>query len=274
MTARLDLHLHTTFSDGTLAPEALVAEAAARGVALIAITDHDEIGAIAPAQAAGAPLGVRVLSGVEINTEEGREEIHILGYGFPTDAPVLVEGLGALRRERLERLQKMLGRLRDLGYPLQETRVLELAGHGSVGRPHLARALLEAGFVTSVSEAFERLLNSRSPAYVPRRPFPPEQAIALIHQAGGLASLAHPGKLGDPPRIINRLRAAGLDALEAYHSDHDRRDTDAMLRWARQYRLLVTGGSDSHGLHGPHATQVGDISIPDAVGEALLKALG
>jgi predicted metal-dependent phosphoesterase TrpH len=271
---RVDLHLHTTYSDGTQTPEALVADAAARGVALIAITDHDEIGGIAPAQAVGVALGVRVLSGVEINTEVGREHIHILGYGFPTDAPALREGLGTLRAARVERLRTMLGRLAALGYPLDEARVLAIAGHGSVGRPHLARALLEAGYVTDVRMAFDRLIGNRGPAYVPRTAYRPEAAIALIHQAGGLASLAHPGKLGDPVRIINTLKEAGLDALEAYHSDHPPAVTARMLRYAGNFSLLVTGGSDSHGPDGPRIVPVGAVDVPDAVGECLLQALG
>lgn len=270
---RVDLHLHTTYSDGTQSPEALVADAAARGVALIAITDHDEIGGIAPAQAAGAALGVQVISGVEINTEVGREQIHILGYGFPPDAPALLAGLAALRQARVERLEKMLARLAVLGYHLDAARVLAIAGHGSVGRPHLARALVEAGFLPDIRTAFDRLISNHGPAYVPRTPYRPEAAIALIRGAGGVTSLAHPGKLGDPVRIITMLKAAGLEALEAYHSDHPATVTTRMLRYASHYALLVTGGSDSHGPDGPRVTPVGSLDIPDAVGEALLAAI-
>lgn len=271
--SRVDLHLHTTYSDGTQTPEALVADAAARGVTLLAITDHDEIGGVAPAQAAGAALGVRVLSGVEINTEVGREHIHILGYGFPPDAPALREGLAALRASRVERLHKMLSRLSSLGYPLEAARVLAIAGHGSVGRPHLARALVAAGYVPDIRTAFDRLIGNHGPAYVPRAPYRPETAIALIRQSGGVTSLAHPGKLGDPVRIIHALKEAGLDGLEAYHSDHPPAMTARMLRYARQWRLLVTGGTDSHGPDGPRVTPVGAIDVPDEVGEALARAI-
>ncbi len=270
---RIDLHLHTTYSDGTWTPEALVADAAARGVTLIAVTDHDDIGGIAPARAAGATLGVRVLSGVEINTEVGREQIHILGYGFPPEAPALRDALAALRHARLVRLRAMLGRLAALGYPLDEARVLAIAGHGSAGRPHLARALAEAGHVAAPREAFDRLIGNRGPAYVPRAPYRPEAAVALIHQAGGIASLAHPGKLGDPVRIINMLADAGLDALEAYHSDHAPAVTARMLRYAAHFRLLVTGGTDSHGPDGPRVVPVGAVAVPDAVGDRLLRVL-
>lgn len=271
--ARVDLHLHTTHSDGTLTPEALVAEAAARGVTLIAITDHDEVGGILPAQAAGRACGVTVLSGVEINTEVGREDVHILGYGFPPDAPELVDALHMLRRDRLARMDRMLARLLIQGHTVERERVLAIAGHGSVGRPHLARAMVEAGIVPTVNAAFDKFLSIRGSAYVPRTPYPPEEAIALIRRAGGLAGLAHPGKLGDALRIIRRLLPAGLEALEVYHSDHPPTAVARIARYAAQYGLLPTGGTDSHGPHGPRPVPIGSVPVPDEVGERLLARL-
>ncbi|MHB9134034.1 MAG: PHP domain-containing protein [Armatimonadota bacterium] len=272
--AHVDLHLHTTFSDGTLTPEALVEAAAARDVTLIAITDHDEIGGIAPAQAVGPSRGVQVLSGVEINTEVGRNDVHILGYGFSIESSVMREGLRALREARLERALVMLQRLAHLGYPLEIDRVMAIAGQGSIGRPHLARALVEAGYVPDQSAAFDRLLGNRKPAYVPRKPYTPEQAIMMIHQAGGIASLAHPAKLGDPPGMIRRLRQGGLDALEVYHSDHLFRATERMRLLAQRYGLVMTGGTDSHGpVGGSHTTEVGSVDVPDSVGTELLALL-
>ncbi len=272
--ARVDLHLHTTHSDGTLTPAALAAAAAARGVMLIAVTDHDAVSGIAEAQQAGASLGVTVLSGVEINTEVGREDVHILGYGFPPDAPALCAGLQGLRDARMTRMDAMLARLETLGKPVFRARVLEIAGAGSVGRPHLALALREAGHVRDLGEAFDKLIGNRGPAYVPRTPFAPEAAVALIHAAGGLAGLAHPGKLGDPLRFIRRLRDAGLDALEVYHTDHGPAVTARMTRYAAEYGLLPTGGSDSHGPYGARAVAIGSAPVPDGVGEALLVRLG
>lgn len=271
--AHVDLHLHTTYSDGTLEPEALVALAAEHGVTLIAITDHDEVGGVLPAQQAGSALGVTVLSGVEINTDLGREDVHILGYGFAPDSPVMQAGLVGLRASRMERALKMLDRLQALGKPLVRERVLEIAGHGSIGRPHLARALVEAGYVKSMSEAFDKLLGKRCPAYVPRTPYTPEEAIELIHRSGGIASLAHPGKLGDPVRIVTRLVRAGLDALEAYHSDHPKHITERMLRLAQDFHLTITGGTDSHGFTGVRPIMVGAVPVPDEVGEALRTRL-
>ncbi|MHB9022808.1 MAG: PHP domain-containing protein [Armatimonadota bacterium] len=271
--AQVDLHLHTTYSDGTLSPEALVAEAAARGVRVIAVTDHDEVGGVAPARKAAEACGVEVWSGVEINTQVGRNEVHILGYGFSVDSAVLAEGLAYLRQGRIERMERILQRLADLGYPLDVERVRQLAGHGSVGRPHIARALVEAGYVKSMGDAFDRLIGDRGPAYVPRMKYLPEEAIELIHRAGGFASLAHPGKLGDPPAMIRRLLPAGLDALEAYHSDHLPATAERMLRQARNYRLAVTGGTDSHGPGGAHEVPIGSVEMPDTIVEPLRKLI-
>lgn len=271
--AHVDLHLHTTYSDGTLSPEALVAMAGERDVALIAITDHDEISGIIPAQHAGAACGVQVLSGVEINTEVGRENVHILGYGFPADSPVMHAGLHELRTWRLERAMKMLERLRTIGYPLEAERVLAIAGHGSIGRPHIARALVEVGYMADISTAFDKLIGNRGPAYIPRTSYQPERAIALIHRAGGFASLAHPGKLGDPIRIIRRLLEGGLDALEVYHSDHPAATTERLRLLAQRFNLLITGGTDSHGPDGPRVVPVGAVPVPDEVGQAVLAEI-
>jgi len=271
--AHIDLHLHTTYSDGSLSPRETVEEAARQDVRLIAITDHDELGGIPEARAAGAALGVTVISGVEINTDVGREDIHILGYGFPPDAPVLRETLATLRAGRLERTRKILARLRELGLPLELERVLDIAGHGSIGRPHVAQALVEAGYVENREQAFDRLIGRKCRAYVPRAPYRPEDAVAVIHRAGGIASLAHPGKLGDPVRFIRKLKDAGLDALEAYHSDHSPMITERILRWAEHYGLAVTGGTDSHGPHSARGVPIGAVNVPDAVGEQVLEMI-
>ena len=271
--ASCDLHLHTTFSDGTQSPEAVVAAAAARGVRLLAITDHDEVGGVLPAQQAGAQLGVTVISGVEINTEVGKEDVHILGYGFAPDSPALLAGLHALRNARLVRAEQMLARLTSIGYPLTLEQVLAISGEGSVGRPHIARALVAAGYVADVATAFSRLIGNRCPAFIPRAGITPEEAIALIHRAGGIASLAHPGKLGDPIRFIQRLRAAGLDALEVYHSDHPPKATQRLARWAAQYCLAMTGGSDSHGEQGPRVVCAGSVPIPEEIATDFIALL-
>lgn len=271
--SHVDLHLHTLFSDGTLSPEELVAAAAVRAVTLIAITDHDEIGGVLPALRAGAACAVEVVSGVEINTSVGREEVHILGYGFPVDSAIMHEALSDLRAARRERALRMLERLRVLGYRLEADAVLASAGAGSIGRPHIARALVQAGYVADMNQAFDRLLGNRAPAYVPRTAYQPETAIALIRRSGGFAALAHPGKLGDPPRIIRQLLDAGLQALEVYHSDHSSAVTARMRQLALRFQLLITGGSDSHGPDATRTVPVGAVPVPDEVGQAVREAV-
>lgn len=264
-----DLHLHTTHSDGTLTPVELVTAAEERGVTVIAITDHDTVAGITPARAAA--VSVQVIAGVEINTEVKRENVHILGYGFDPDNQQLLAGLAQLREDRRNRARLMLKRLRDIGYPLDDAAVL--ANEGAIGRPHLARALVAAGHMPNEGEVFARLLGSRCPAYVPRPPYTPESAIALIHAAGGIASLAHPGKLGDPVRIIRQLCAVGLDGLEVYHSDHSPQLTARMLVRAHEFGLVVTGGSDSHGPGGSLPRNIGGLLIPAEVCEDFLANL-
>lgn len=272
--AHVDLHLHTTYSDGTLSPEELVAAAADAGVTLIAITDHDEIDGIISARRAAVSCGVTVISGVEINTDMGREDVHILGYGFPADSDIMHAGLESLRRSRLERALKIVERLAAIGRPISVDRMLEIAGHGSIGRPHIARAIVEAGHAPDAGEAFDRFIGRRGPAYIARAPYLPQAAIHLIHAAGGITSLAHPAKLGDPLRIIRLLKDAGLDALEAYHSDHTPAATERMLAYARRFNLGVTGGSDSHGPHNPRIVRIGSAPVPDTVGTWVLEKIG
>lgn len=271
--SHIDLHLHTTYSDGMLSPREVVASAISQGVTLLSITDHDEVGGIFPAQVAARDTMVQLISGVEINTEVGREDVHILGYGFNADSPLLLAGLSQRRQARLQRTGHMVDRLNALGYPLELASVLHIAGEGAVGRPHIARALVAAGFVSTPGEAFERLIGNRCPAYVPRPPYLPEEAINLIHTAGGITSLAHPGNIGDPIRIIRRLHDAGLDALEAYHSDHLPAVTERLLRWAADFKLAVTGGTDNHGPQSKRLATIGSVPVPDDVGERLLHLL-
>jgi len=272
--SHIDLHLHSYFSDGTLSPEALVTAAAERKVTLISITDHDEISGVLPAQRAGAALAVEVVSGVEINTRVGREEVHILGYGFSADSAIMHEALHNLRAARQERALQILERLRSMGYLLDHDRVMAIAGVGSIGRPHIARALVQAGYVADMNEAFERLIGNHKPAYVPRQDYKPEMAIALIQRSGGFSSLAHPGKLGDPIRIIEQLVDAGLNALEVYHCDHSTSVTARIRHLATRYALLMTGGSDSHGPNGARTVSIGDVPVPEEVEIAVRAELG
>lgn len=223
----------------------MVAWAAELGLQALAITDHDTVAGLAEALAAGRRLGVQVVTGVELSTDAGGRELHLLGYGFdPTDA-ALCELLAAGRQDRRRRAAKIVARLADLGVRIELEQVLAL-GAESVGRPHVARVLVERGFVASVAEAFARYLAEGRPAYVPRRRLRPEQAIAAVHQAGGVAVIAHPALFGDDA-WVRRLAAAGLDGLETDHSEHPPAAVAHYARLAAELGLLPTAGSDSHG---------------------------
>jgi predicted metal-dependent phosphoesterase TrpH len=272
--AIIDLHIHSSYSDGTLSPGEIVALAAVNGVKYIAITDHDEVAGVGEAMEAGALCGVEVIPGVEINTDYGRQEVHILGYGFPVDSPIMLAGVAERKEARIVRIKKMVERLGQIGKPVELDRVLAIAGHGSAGRPHLAKALFEAGQVRSYNEAFDKYIGYGCPAYIPRTVFTAEDAIKLIHAAGGVAVLAHPGKLSDPHRLIMTLLNAGLDGIEAFHFDHSIKECNKMLKVAKRHGLICTGGSDYHGSFGPRVSEIGSVAVPDDVAyEAIRRIL-
>ncbi len=271
--AIIDLHIHSTYSDGTVSPAGIVALAAGNGVKYIAVTDHDEVAGIAEAVAAGNECGVRVITGVEINTDLGRQEVHILGYGFPVDSPVMLAGVAERKEARIIRIKQMVERLAQIGRPVELARVFEIAGHGSAGRPHLAKAMFEAGQARSYNEAFDKYIGNGCPAYMPRVHFTPEDAIKLIHAAGGVAVLAHPGKLSDPHKVIMKLICEGLDGIEAFHFDHSIKDSNKMLKLAKRHGLLCTGGSDYHGSFGPRVSEIGSVEIPDDISREIIWRL-
>jgi len=251
----IDLHLHTTASDGQHTPAEIVAMARMRGVDVIAITDHDTTDGILPAHAAAARSGrpIRVLVGIELSAEDEAGDVHILGYGFVLNAPVLHAQLAEFRSCRYERGRAIVQRLTALGMPLAWERVLQFAQTddkdkpAAIGRPHIARALVAAGYVETMRDAFDRYLYDGGPAYVPRARLTPEEAIALIHSAGGAAVLAHPGLLADPVAVVERLVPAGLDGIEVHHpKNHENTRLNARAQ-AERHGLIVTGGSDFHG---------------------------
>jgi len=246
---KADLHLHTTASDGVYAPQKLVHMAYAQGFDLIAITDHDSVDGIAPAQEAASKLGVTLLTGVELSCG-AQKEIHVLGYGFDPQN----EALGAFCRERVRqremRTAAMIENLCALGKPVKMARVRELA-RGAMGRPHVARALVEAGHVLSVSEAFDRYLKPGKPAYVPKEDVKVSEAVRLINRAGGVAVLAHPMelKMGDAmlESLIGEWKSQGLAGVEVYHPSAQNNHASFLLHLAKREKMLVTGGSDFHG---------------------------
>jgi predicted metal-dependent phosphoesterase TrpH len=264
---RIDLHTHTTASDGLLAPEAVVQLAHDAGVTVLAVADHDTTAAVDAAVAAGKRLGVDVIPAVEINTDVDEAEVHILGYYIDHEAPWFQEFLTQLRNGRENRAAKMVDKLNALGVPVDYARVRAMA-EGAVGRPHVARALVEVGAVQTTDEAFQKYIGRSGPAYVERMKVTPEDAVRVIVRAGGIAVLAHPG-WGVRDEWIPALIEAGLEGIEVYYPDHTPAMTAHFMELAKRYRLLITGGTDFHG--GDLATRVGIGSqyVPPEVVERL-----
>lgn len=258
---RADLHSHTTASDGSLTPAELVAEALRVGLCAVGVCDHDSVDGVAPACSAAAGTSLAVVPGVEINTTYDSLEVHVLGYYVQIEDPDLADLLGRLRAERQNRARRMVQRLEQAGYPVRLERVLELSGGGAVGRPHVARALVEAGYATSEGEAFANFLVPGRPGYVERYKLTPREAVQAILAAGGVPVLAHPGLVGRE-ELIPDLAEAGLVGLEVYHTDHSPEQSRHYLAVAQRHGLLVTGGSDYHGPGHGHLSGLGHVTVP------------
>jgi len=243
-----DLHIHTTASDGMLTPLQVVDQAVKRKLTGIAITDHDTIeglpAAISYNQTRG--YGLDIIPGIELNTEYNEAEVHILGYYIDYTQTALLQYLEHLKAARYHRAEKMVQRLRKMGFMLEFQRVQQIAGSDLIARPHIARALIEKGYVFSVKEAFDKYISKGRPAYVPRYKFKPEKAIELIRQAGGVSVLAHPGLLQSDV-LVEKVIHMGIEGIEAYYPEHSSRETRKYLDMAAYRGLLVTGGSDFHG---------------------------
>lgn len=266
MKGRFDLHVHTTASDGTWTPAEVVREAARRGLGGVGITDHDTVAGIAEAQVEAARVGITVVPGVELGAERDEEEVHVLGYFVDTAHPGLRETLGRLRGSRRRRMERMVARMSELGMPLSARRLEELAAGGVPGRPHVARLLVEAGYVRSVEEAFHRYLERGRPGYVARERLSPAEAVRVIREAGGCAVLAHPGLLADD-RFIPELVAEGLGGIEAYYPEHSPETVEKYKRLALELGLMVTGGSDCHGPGSGYPVRLGQVTVPASVVE-------
>ena len=253
--SRLDLHLHTTHSDGSCTPTEVVTMAHRAGVTALAITDHDIMTGVTEAITAGQQCGIEIIPGVEISSIAGNSELHVLGYFLDRQDSDLLARLKTLRDERHRRNPQIIERLQTLGIDITYDEVRALAGSDSVGRPHIARALMDKRVVTSAKEAFDRFLAEGKPAYVPRVLPSPAEAIRWIKAARGLAVLAHPTwvKVAEQSLVdlVRQLKADGLDGVEVYYSTHAARQTREYLGLAQQLGLLVTGGSDFHGITKP-----------------------
>ena len=242
-----DLHLHTRCSDGTFTPSELAREARKAGLSAIALTDHDTVEGCGEAAEACAEEGLEFVAGSELTAEHEGREVHLLGYSLDTRNATLLARMAVFQSARQERIRKMSGLLHDIDVPLRPESVFQLASCRSPGRPHVARALVAGGFCSSLDEAFERYLKKGRPAWVPKFKLSAMEAISLIHQAGGLAVFAHPG-LTRADSLLPVLVDSGLDGLECFHTKHSTAMAGRYLEIAKKFGLLVTGGSDCHGM--------------------------
>ncbi|MDD4859098.1 MAG: PHP domain-containing protein [Dehalococcoidales bacterium] len=260
---KIDLHIHSTASDGRFRPEEIVCKAAALGLAVIALADHDSVAGIEPAlEAAKAFPELRLIPNVEISTDTVDGEVHILGYFVNYTDAGLAAKLEDFRDSRVNRARKMVEKLRNFGIDLSWQRVQEIAGDGSVGRPHIAQAMLEKGYISSFREAFDKYISNEGPAYVEREKMTPEEAVNLVLRAGGLPVLAHPFTITDTEPMIAKLKAAGLVGIEAHYGGYTADQTARLVDIAKNHRLIASGGSDYHGIDDNMETMMGGIDIP------------
>jgi hypothetical protein len=266
-----DLHLHTHFSDGTYSPEEVAALGKKFDLSALALTDHDTVEGCARMATACATAGIEFITGTELTAEQDDNELHILGYYLDTQNQTLLVEIAKFQAVRQDRIREMVARLNELHVPLHADAVFALANCRSPGRPHVARALVKAGLCGSLDEAFERYLKKNRPAWVPKKKMSALDGIELIHQAGGLAVMAHPG-LNRTDEVIPDLVEAGLDGIECFHTKHSTGTSQHYLRIAEKYHLLVTGGSDCHGLS-KGKPLIGTVKLPYTHVEKLKAAL-
>lgn len=269
----IDLHTHTTASDGRCAPAELVARASAAGVRVLSVTDHDTVAGCDAAALACGSAGLEFVPGIEMTAVRDEVDTHILGYFIDATSEGLHEFLAEQRRRRIDRVRQMIEKLASFGIRLEADAILQPAVEDprkSAGRPWIARALVAGGHAATTDEAFAQWLGRGKPAFIARRGASPEEVVGRIHDARGVASLAHPGLIGHD-EWIESLVAAGLDALEVYHTDHDPDDTARYLAMASRLGVAVTGGSDYHADETHGATAPGIVSLPREAYERLLR---
>ena len=268
----IDLHLHTTASDGRLSPAQLVARAKAAGLTTISITDHDTVAAIADVTELAGAMGIRVIPGIEITAVDEGRDVHMLGYFYDPDSTTLAALLERQRAVRVARVREIGERLAALGMPIDVDSVLLAAAAqpgSSIGRPQVARDLIRAGYVASIHDAFDLWLATGRPAFIPRTGPSPAAVVGAIHEAGGIASMAHPG-VTKRDELIRPLIDNGMDAIEVYHSDHTPEAERAYKEMADRHDILITGGSDFHGDEMRRNT-LGIVSLPPEAFAALVS---
>lgn len=265
----VDLHTHSTFSDGVHSPTELTAEAVRRGVRTLALTDHDTLSGLPEAISACAAAGVEFIPGVELSTEAGPHDVHILGYFVDPGDTILTGALAELAAKREARTARIVERLNALGIAVSYERVREIAGAGTIGRPHIARAMTELGYVQTVGEAFDRFLASGRPGFVPKEKVLPEDAVRLLRIARAVPVLAHPLSTGDVEGALRRLVPEGLLGIETYYAEYPA-DVRAMLAAiAQRWELIPTGGSDYHGPAFKEGRDLGSAPVPRRSVDAL-----
>jgi predicted metal-dependent phosphoesterase TrpH len=272
-TGKIDLHLHTNKSDGRLSPTELVRLVHKGGVRRMALTDHDTTDGVEEAMAEGKLLGVEVIPGVELGTDSRSGDLHMLGLFLDYHNEAFQETMARFREGRVARVHTIVSNLADVGVNISVDRVFEIAGEASVGRPHVAQALLEAGYITSMPEAFEKWLAYGGPGDVPRDKLSPEDAIRLIHAVGGLAVVAHPYEGRNVLEILPSLAEAGLDGVETYYQGYGPDRVSELVALCATLGILPTGGSDFHGFplagHDEVVNYPGSVEIPPNVLDAL-----
>lgn len=264
-----DLHLHTSFSDGTDAPERVVELAKQAGLSIIAITDHDNTEALPIAAPAATRHDIELIAGIEMSASAEGEEVHLLGFLIDTENAVLQQHLAEQQARRVERVHEMVKRLQGAGVTIDAEEVFAVAGQGTVGRPHVARVLLKHGYITTLSEAFQRYIGPKNPGFVPGSPLPPSGIIRVIRAAGGVPVLAHPVYLKRDD-LIEQFVKEGLAGLEVYHSGHEPDTVRHYERLADRLNLLKTGGSDYHG-NSKEGLPVGAVNVPVSLVAALKR---
>lgn len=267
-----DLHTHTHHSDGTRSSREVIDVARAAGIEILSISDHDNLAAYFESKTYADSKDVQLVPGVELSCAYEGHDIHILAYAFDPLDERIAKRLESFRFTRADRGKRMVERLGELGYKVDHSRVEELAAGGAMGRPHVARALVERGYVKNVAEAFDRFIGAGKPAYVEKERFQIEEAVALIHAAGGVLSVAHPSLYQDHERVVTQLLDAGVDAIEVMHPDVDARDRDMYTNLARFHGKFVTGGSDDHGTVKAKET-LGTIRVPENLIKPILDRL-
>ncbi len=273
-TGRVDLHTHSKFSDGVLSPSEIVAEAKWAGIGWLGLTDHDSLAGLPEARSAAAAAGIEFIAGVELSADENDVDIHILGYFIAENAPELTKALAQFAGDRADRIHHMVEKLIGQGVKISQKRVQEIAGHGSMGRPHIARAMIEAGYGSSMDEIFSGYLTPGRPAYVPPRPLAPETAVELLRDAGAAPVLAHPHSVGLIPPMLARLKPVGLAGLECYYGEYDHSTRAALAELADAWRLIPTGGSDYHGPNFKPGRDLGGPDVPRSSVDRLRAAAG